>query len=378
VTACVQAANVWFGSDGTLGRRWARVAELHGVVGLAHLVHGGRVMPLAEFVRALEGSLAGVLPGPLREESDEFSLAEGGELGEAAFDTLRENLAPSITPQQVAEWEWEVLSAEKVQGWLYGRLLATGTQQGYEAARLAVIEHASGELMVINDVIKRVGLPREGLYEPIPAWAWVTQGGERYWFPCPRCGWPMRFQLDRVSCRYPPHAQALGSMRVRWSRSGTAQLGADRGRGSPPAEARPVEEHVCLVRPVWRYSTIPGLEERKLAQQLAAVRGIQVELWPHTDAYDLRVVVPQTKWERRGDVKDYSDPGRLARELASKGSLRDSRMVIIVPLHRGRQVGLLNDRLQEAFGQRRRRFAVTTTEFRRSVERAAAKAGGGR
>jgi len=351
------------------------VAELHGVVGLAHVTHDGRLLPLAEFVTGLEGSLADILPSALREESDQFPLAEDGELSEAAFDVLRENLAPSVTAQRVAEWEWETLSAEKIQGWLYGRLLETGSQAGYEAARLAVINHAAGELVAINDVIKQVGLPREGLYGPIPAWAWAVRGGERYWFACPLCGWPMRFQLDRVSCRYPPHTQSLGSMRVRWGRSGTPQLGVARRDGQPAAEARPVDEHVCLVHPVWRYSTIPGLAERELADELAGIGGVEVYLWPRTDAYDLRVVVARTAWERRGDVKDYADPGRLAAELSSKRSLHDPRMVIIVPPHRARQVDLLNERLQEAFGQPRRRFAMTTTEFLRSVKRAAARAG---
>jgi hypothetical protein len=375
VTACVQAANVWFGSNGSVGSRWRRVAELHGVVGLAHLTHEGRLLRLAEFVRGLEGSLADVLPAALREESDRLPLVEDGELSEAAFDVLRENLAPSATAQRVAEWEWETLSAEKIQGWLYGRLLETGSQAGYEAARLAVINHAAGELVAINDVIKKVALPRDGLYESIPAWAWVTHGGERYWFACPLCGWPMRFQLDQVSCRYLPHRQALGSFRVRWDRAGTPQLGTARRDGPPRPEAQPVEEHVCLVRPVWRYSTIPGLAERDLAHELAAIGGVEVQLWPQTDAYDLRVLVAGTTWERHVDVKDYADAGRLASALQSKPSLRDSRMVIIVPPHRARQVGLLNERLQEAFGQPRRRYAMTTREFVRSVKRTAAKAG---
>jgi hypothetical protein len=136
-----------------------------------------------------------------------------------------------------------------------------------------------------------------------------------------------------------------------------------------------VEEHVCLVRPVWRYSTIPGLAERDLAHELAAIGGVEVQLWPQTDAYDLRVLVAGTTWERHVDVKDYADAGRLASALQSKPSLRDSRMVIIVPPHRARQVGLLNERLQEAFGQPRRRYAMTTREFVRSVKRTAAKAG---
>jgi hypothetical protein len=108
-----------------------------------------------------------------------------------------------VTAEQVAEWGWRSLNAEKIQGWLYGKLMETGTQDSYVAARLAVIRHAAGEMVAINDLIKQVGLPREGLYEPIPGWALVSRGGQRYWFPCPTCRWPMRFQLDRVSMPLP-------------------------------------------------------------------------------------------------------------------------------------------------------------------------------
>lgn len=68
----------------------------------------------------------------------------------------------------------------------------------------------------------------------------------------------------------------------------------------------------CLVRPVWRYSTIPGWEEWRLAEELRAIAGVTAQLWPHTDAYDLLVEVAARRWKRQVDLKDYTDPGRLA------------------------------------------------------------------
>ncbi len=380
VTACVQAANVWSAGEGSPGQRWQRVAELHSGVALAHLVYSGRVLPLAEFADGLTGPLIKLLPDELSEGWDDIPLVDGDGLSGPAADVLGENLAPSVTAEQVAEWSWQSLSAEKVQGWLYSRLLETGTQAGYEAARLAVIRHPAGELVAVNDLVKQVGLPRDGLYEHIPAWAWVCRDGERYWFACPICRWPMRAQLGRVPCRYPPHEQAAGSAAVRWPRTGPPRLNGlrrDRLRAMDvceEVEARPVEGHVCLVRPVWRYSTIPGWEEWRLAEKLRAIAGVTAQLWPHTDAYDLLVEVAARRWKRQVDLKDYTDPGRLAAELGRKQALRHHEMVIVVPGYRANQVGLLNERLHATFGGHRRRFVLTTQQFLRRVIAEAAKA----
>jgi len=379
VTACVQAANVWSSGSGSAGQRWHRVAELHGAVALAHLASSGRVLPLVEFVDGLTGPLAALLPEGLRQDCDEAPLVEGDELSGPAFDLLRENLAPSVTATQVADWDWEMLSAEKIQGWLYGQLLATGSQEGYEAARLTVIRYAAGPLVDINDRVKQVGLPRDGLYEPIPGWAWATRNGERYWFACPICRWPMRFQLGRVACCYLPHASAIGTPLVKWGATGPPELGAWRrdrlsAAGIPhdvEVAANLVEEHVSLVRPVWRYSTVPGVEEWYLARKCNDMAGVTATLWPHTDAYDLLVEIEGRKRRWRVDVKDYTDPGRLVGVLARNEALRAGDMLIVVPAHRADQVGLLNERLQDAFGQPRRRFAATSAQFLRQVRTAA-------
>jgi hypothetical protein len=380
VTACVQAANVWSSGRGTPGERWKLVAELYGVVALSHLSHADRDLPLVDFVDGLEGKLAPLLPDVLRAECDDVPLIERGRLSSEATDLLRENLAPSATVDLVAEWGWEPLRAEKIQGWLYNQLLATGTQAGYVAARRAVIDHPAGDRVEINDLVKHVGLPRSGLYVAIPAWARIACRGEQYWFPCPACRWPKRFQLDRVTCMYPPHERAMGSAAVRLGRSGPPRLGAwhrDRTHRSeidPPVEiqARLAAGDVCLVQPVWRYSTIPGLEELLLEGELLSIQEVEVEMWPRTDTYDLLVEIPRRGWRRKVDVKDYADPGRLAAALGRNQALCGRDMVIVVPAHRADQVRLLNERLRHIIGQPRRRFAMTTTQFVQHVRTQAA------
>src|SRR5207253_9395065 len=106
LTACVQAANLW--SDGRMsaGDRWQSVAELHGVVALAHLSHSGRILPLVEFVDGMDGRLAPLLPDELREGCDDVPLLEAGQLSSEAADLLPENVAPSATAEQVAEGGW--------------------------------------------------------------------------------------------------------------------------------------------------------------------------------------------------------------------------------------------------------------------------------
>ncbi|MFI6162982.1 hypothetical protein ACIA59_23905 [Micromonospora haikouensis] len=377
VTTVTQAASVWM-SPGPPGERWRQVAELHGRVALAHLAHGEPLLPLVAFADLLTGPLSGLLPPALREACDEVLLVEDGQLSAAAADLLVENLAPSMTASDVVGWSVPRLSAEKVQGWLYGQMLATGTEEGYRRARRTVIEHAAGEMSEVIDAIKAAGLPREGLVEEIPAWAWVAHEGEHYWFGCPVCRYPMRYQLGRLACAYPPHTKALGGsitaklakgrapVAGAWNVERAAQLG-----GPQVTTAAPVTGQVCLVRPAWRYSTIPGCEEVRLHRELEMMPGVTARLWPYVDRYDLHVTAPGRRRPWRVDVKDYTDPARLANELLRRGSIGESDLLIVVPDYRAGHVAVLNERLRLATGSRRR-FATTSQRFLTEVKRAAA------
>lgn len=377
VTAVTHAANVWV-SPIPLGQRWKRVAELHGMVGVAHLAHGETLMPLVAFVDGLTGPLAALLPASLRQACDEIALVEEGQLSTAAVDLLMENLAPSMSPGEIAGWSMPQLSAEKVQGWLYGQLLATGSEEGYRRARHTVITYAAGPIAHVIDAVKAAGLPREDLVEGIPAQAWVLWEGERYWFGCPVCRYPMRAQLGRVACLYPPHEKAMGGpVAVRTAKGRVPAVGAwnqqrvaDLG-GTDTILAAKVDGHVCVVRPAWRYSVIPGCEEIRLHRLLEAMPGVTATLWPHTDRYDLHVTAPRRRAPWRVDVKDYADPARLANELIKKDVLRDSNLLIVVPDYRSDHIAVLNDRLRRELGSRRV-FAMTSTRFLKTVEKESA------
>jgi hypothetical protein len=68
-----------------------------------------------------------------------------------------------------------------------------------------------------------------------------------------------------------------------------------------------------LKRGLRRFTAAPGLVELELANKLAAL-GLQVELWPKFDSYDLRVVFADRQaWAV--DVKDWANPFLLARSL---------------------------------------------------------------
>lgn len=88
-----------------------------------------------------------------------------------------------------------------------------------------------------------------------------------------------------------------------------------RRRGSPPrgreltaAEAGEVQQ---LARPLRQFVTGPGRAEMDLHAQLRKL-GLQVEMWPGFDAYDLRITfADEHVWAV--DVKDWKHPGLLGR-----------------------------------------------------------------
>lgn len=376
VTAVTQAANVW-AADLPAGQRWFRVGELHGLVGLAHLTYEKRLLSLVDFVDGLSHrTLSALLPAQLRRECDDVALLDGEGLTAEGADLLTENLGSAASADDLASWSLPKIAAEKVQGWLYGHLLASGTEEGYRQARRAVIANSAGPISRVLEALKRAGLPRDGLVEAVPAASWVLHEGERYWFGCPVCRYPMRVQRDRVTCAYLPHEKALGGpLAVRLRRGKPPAVGSWNTRrvrdigGVDTITAATVDGHVCLVRPAWRYSVIPGCEEMRLHEVLNALPDVTATLWPFTDRYDLHVVVDGRRAPWRVDVKDYADPARLVSELLRRGTLDDPLLTIVVPDYRSDQVGLLNDRLRRELGGRRR-YALTSAQFIGTVRKA--------
>lgn len=82
----------------------------------------------------------------------------------------------------------------------------------------------------------------------------------------------------------------------------------------PPQRYIPAHEDVLwLKRGLRRFVAAPGKAELRLAERLSDL-GLEVELWPHFDRYDLRVSFPDGEvWAI--DVKDWANPFLLARQV---------------------------------------------------------------
>ncbi|MFC8383567.1 hypothetical protein [Nocardia sp. NPDC057272] len=89
-----------------------------------------------------------------------------------------------------------------------------------------------------------------------------------------------------------------------------------RSRGPAPLGRELVVDEVGellhLVRPLRHFVTGPGLAEIELERRLKSMRGLQVEMWPGYDAYDIRITFPDNHvWAI--DVKDWAHPGLLGK-----------------------------------------------------------------
>jgi len=74
------------------------------------------------------------------------------------------------------------------------------------------------------------------------------------------------------------------------------------------------DQPLRLIRPLRIYVHAPGRAELRLFDALTRLSGLEVELWPSFDAYDLRLVFPGGDvWAV--DVKDYWDPIDLANRI---------------------------------------------------------------
>ncbi|NER34208.1 MAG: hypothetical protein F6J93_09230 [Oscillatoria sp. SIO1A7] len=81
------------------------------------------------------------------------------------------------------------------------------------------------------------------------------------------------------------------------------------------------EEVFWLKRGLRRFIAAPGLAELRLEEKLKKL-GLEVELWPNFDSYDLRIVFADGEaWAI--DVKDWANPFLLARKLSQKVSQQE-------------------------------------------------------
>ena len=245
------------------------------------------------------------------------------------------------------KWAWQ--RGEQVERLLFQSLIQAGSQDAYEASRRFVIDRPAGGEHTLTDeratVAEYAGARLVADYKAVPPdRVWRFGGGDtdECWWPCPVCRWPMRIQGTVVSCTYSPHqaqfriAGTGGARRPAGSRPMLVKTSAARMR---VPQARPTAGSMCVDHAVWRFVTVPGISEVLLERRLRAIPGVEVQMWPVRDAYDLLVTAPDEQvW--RVDVKDHVSPAGIAADPPAAE-------YVVVPVYRKGQVSQLRRMLPD-------------------------------
>lgn len=309
-----KAAIAWFGP----GDRRAALSEIMKAIAFAARAVGKPVARQPhEFVALLSEPMSKWLPCGM-----EHALVEDGRPSSICFDIDAE-----AGPDPAAE-----LAQRRVGDSRSTFALRAEGEREYRAFRHYLATHGYSKRFEAQRAIAASGLDLADLYEDIPSECRLRSSGEDHFLACPRCTWPMRAGRDTVECAS-PECRAGGARFHRADETLTPL-----GDRLPPVPI-PVADRVRLLRGVWRYTLLPGLAELQLASRLEAIVGIQVELWPQRDRFDLLVRRAGREW--RVDVKDWTSPIALARALLRRSA--DADMWIVVPEHRRRDVPVLRE-----------------------------------
>jgi REase associating with pPIWI_RE/pPIWI_RE three-gene island domain Y len=337
VTAAVRAAFAWSARDRDV-RAFREIARMTGVVMEALGPGLGPVTP-GEFVAALQRPLRHILPTEVEAgaanadgTADAVLLTEDGRLADAVFELGCEyvqDVMGSLDP--ATEWlpSWAWMEAEQVEREVFGRLIEGGSDDDYQAARRFLVEFPAGEEQVLVDAANHRRARRVASYEPVDAeQVFEDQQGRRWWWPCPVCRWPMRADGVLVRCAYGPH---LARYQVRLaSRNGHPSLLRVGDSTPTPGRAQSAAGAVRVDTAVWRYITVPGAAELRLADRLRRL-GATVVLWPSRDLYDLHIEAGNRSW--KVDVKEYATVERLVEKLHARPPAADT--IVLPDSHRG-------------------------------------------
>lgn len=370
--------------------RMITLMECYGMVLAAHGPSAS--LSFADFRGLLSGTVAGLLPDGIAPDGlQHVPLLDDGQESPVLFDVdfeqrvllravRRTDGVPGVMTdrQLVDEVDQEVV---------YEAMRKSGKQDRYALYRSNLIRHPSGSV----DDVAALALPEvaRSAYREIS----VDARFRDWWYPCPMCRWPMRILASSdgrrtvghgvARCWSGPHADLGASYDFRVPGDGGAPVLVPRSpaRKRPPRElvlvpqlsdspkALPVEDHRALVRGVWRYTTVPGLIELALYDRLKE-RGIDVDLWPGLDLFDLRIVAPASKLASDGeikvDVKDYTSAMTLGQLVHSQEGDKGGATVLVVPDHRSDQVHLLQN-VCGKYGM----TGVAATDFAESICQAA-------
>jgi REase associating with pPIWI_RE len=323
-------------------------------------------LPFGEFRRALRGDLAALLPKGISavDLNGVLVVDQDGQVTEDAFDLDLEQQMLLHTLRKLDRTAGSVsdrdLQSEIDQETAFTLLHKQGDQAVYEAGRKDLIRRPAGPV----DDLSELRLPPlvADFYRDIS----YDSKYHGWWFACPVCRWPMRIVVRREAgrsvggarCWHAPHADMGASYLFRLPADASApELLPE---PSPPRpggreavlypdigevpQAQLTEGHKALTRGIWRYTTVPGLPELALYDQLTK-RGLKVSLWPGLDAYDLLVEAGPKRGRKvpfRVDVKDYTSAVTLASLVHAQEGDRGGAEWLVVPDYRAGQVPLLS------------------------------------
>ena len=208
-------------------------------------------------------------------------------------------------------------------------------QELYIAFRRALCVRGYARLTDAQELCIRVGIPLAEIFERIPTSNTIKLQDKTVFYPCPRCGWPMRFRQALLSCMS-RICQERGALFQRTDRQECVPLA---GTAMPaPLSAN---DHLRVCRGIWYYTTLPGLIELELERRVVAIPGVrEVTMWPEFDAYDLHVIAGESSW--RVDVKDWRSTVLLAERLNQRPP--STLTFIVVPDRRKDQAKELEQR----------------------------------
>jgi hypothetical protein len=291
-------------------------------------------------VEALHHPLAQVAPELFAGTGmGDLTVLDDGELSDDVYaegcEDIVELLSGGVDPARrwLPTWAW--MHGELVETEAFQQINEGATEAEYTAHRYFVVKQPAGGGRQLAELFSQaVGMRKSVRYLPIPG-DQVFRG--KFWWPCPVCQWPMHIDGAEVRCRFPLH-NAMYFVRADSARGRPLLQRRDgcvpRQPAARPFQREGAQRSVCVETAVWRHIVVSGVSEIYLFERLEALKdqGVEVELWPGKDRYDLLVRVAATGWEMRIDVKDYGCAVSLADKLRRKPP---AARTIVVPDYRG-------------------------------------------
>ncbi|MET8160385.1 hypothetical protein ABZT47_28835 [Sphaerisporangium sp. NPDC005289] len=366
-------------------KRLGHLIEAHAI--LMAVCGPGHLIRFEELLGRLTGDRAGSLEGLLPDWIDTEALAgvrlldSEGVATEDGFDFRHEAQRVIRAAEKVGRFSGQVTKPKLDDEYSQEAVFSAIKGPFYERHRTTLVENPTVRVGGLTDL--KLPSRANGFYKPVLQYA--QHNG--WWWPCPACGWPMKVTvtrsgartLGRVRCLYHWHEETGASYEfVMTSRKKTApelsptfECRVPSGRsarlwtGAVPRlpEAKLVEDYMALVRPVWRYTVVPGLPELSLHRAMAdALEGTSwtSHLWPNGDQCDLWIA--QQDGEKPmfpADFKDYTWVNHLVSKLHLDGGDRGGAEYLVVPDHRQEQVAQL-DMVCRIYGMK---AAMTATAY---------------